>query len=322
MCLQPASLKEPLGKPPGTKVDMTRRLVIDLCKKARDIFITQPILIELIAPLKVCGDIYGQYYQLLRMFESCGFPPKANYLFLGNYVGKGRQSIETMCLLLAYKIKYPENFFLLRGNHESSFVNKEDGFYAECALRFDPKVCDYFNDCFNCMPVASVIGDKIFAVHGGLSPELQSLEQIRRFVRPTTIPKDGLLHDMLWAQPEANLSGWGERQIQGSLAFGPDVVESFLEKHHLDLICRSSQFVQTGYEFFARRRLVTLFTTPNYLGIHDNDGAVMCVEEDLVCTFQIIPPMSQQVKDLWYDETPEERKATDPVVPVRHRPLG
>ena len=162
-----------------------------LCIKAREIFIQQPILLELESPLKVCGDIHGQYSDLLRLFEDGQFPPAANYLFLGDYVDRGMQSLESICLLLAYKIKYPENFFLLRGNHECASINRIYGFYDECKKRYNIKLWKTFTDCFNCLPVAAIIDDKILCMHGGLSPELNSIEQIKRIMRPTDVPDTG-----------------------------------------------------------------------------------------------------------------------------------
>ena len=144
------------GSRPGKNVQLTDAEIRGLCLKSREIFLSQPILLELEAPLKICGecrqlnskcdhqfsvlwlvpagDIHGQYYDLLRLFEYGGFPPESNYLFLGDYVDRGKQSLETICLLLAYKIKYPENFFLLRGNHECASINRIYGFYDECKL--------------------------------------------------------------------------------------------------------------------------------------------------------------------------------------------
>ncbi|RWW33161.1 hypothetical protein GW17_00002142 [Ensete ventricosum] len=112
------------------------------------------------------GDIHGQYSDLLRLFEYGGLPPQANYLFLGDYVDRGKQSLETICLLLAYKIKYPENFFLLRGNHECASINRIYGFYDECKRRFNVRLWKVFTDCFNCLPVAALIDEKILCMHG------------------------------------------------------------------------------------------------------------------------------------------------------------
>merc|ERR1712018_694859 len=117
-------LLEVRGSRPGKTVQMTEAEVRGLCLKSRELFLQQPILLELEAPLKICGDIHGQYTDLLRLFEYGGFPPEANYLFLGDYVDRGKQSLETICLLLAYKIKYPENFCMLRGNHECASINR------------------------------------------------------------------------------------------------------------------------------------------------------------------------------------------------------
>jgi serine/threonine-protein phosphatase PP1 catalytic subunit len=142
-------LLEVRGSRPGKQVQLLEAEIRGLCMKAREIFISQPILLELEAPIKICGrlllmlvvqvfsellvgDIHGQYYDLLRLFEYGGFPPAANYLFLGDYVDRGKQSLETICLLLAYKIKFPENFFILRGNHECASINRIYGFYDEC----------------------------------------------------------------------------------------------------------------------------------------------------------------------------------------------
>lgn len=129
---------------------------------------------------------------MLRLFDYGGEPPKTNYLFLGDYVDRGKNSLETICLLFAYKLKYPENFFMLRGNHESENINKIYGFFDECKRRFSLKLWKIFNDCFNCLPFAALIDDKILSMHGGLSPELHSLDQLRNIVRPCEVDDQGI----------------------------------------------------------------------------------------------------------------------------------
>jgi len=209
---------------------------------------------------------------------------------LGDYVDRGQQSIETICLLLAFKVKYPENFFLLRGNHECSSINRLYGFYDECKRRYSFKIWKMFGDCFNCLPVAAIIDDKIMCMHGGLSPDLTNLEQVTRIMRPTEIPDEGLLCDLVWSDPDNDMNGWAENERGVSFTFGTDVVSAFLKKHELDLICRAHQVVEDGYEFFAKRQLVTVFSAPNYCGEFDNSAALMSVDENLVCSFQILKP--------------------------------
>jgi serine/threonine-protein phosphatase PP1 catalytic subunit len=258
--------------------------------------VNQPALLELEAPIQIVGDVHGQFHDLLRLFEHCGFPPDANYLFLGDYVDRGKNGLECICMLLAYKIKYPENFFLLRGNHECASINRIYGFYDECKRRYNIKMWKKFQDVFNVLPFAALIDEKIFCIHAGLSPDLNSPEQIKRIMRPTDVPDSGLLCDLLWSDPEADISGWAENDRGVSYTFGADVVSKFLQKHDYDLIVRAHQVVEDGYEFFADRQLVTIFSAPNYCGEFDNAGAVMAVDESLMCSFRILKPADKSVR--------------------------
>ena len=248
----------------------------------------QPTLLELESPITVCGDTHGQYPDLLKLFEVGGFPPETNYLFLGDYVDRGKQSLETICLLLAYKIKYDENFFLLRGNHECASINRIYGFYDECKKRYNLKLWKVFIDLFNCLPIAASIDDKILLMHGGLSPELNTVDQLKKIVRPTDVPEEGLLCDLLWSDPESQCNGWGKNDRGVSVVFNEKVLSKFLQKNDMDLVCRAHQVVEEGYEFFGDRQLVTVFSAPNYCGEFDNAGAMMVIDENLMCSFKII----------------------------------
>mmetsp|Transcript_118986 Transcript_118986/g.331967 ORF Transcript_118986/g.331967 Transcript_118986/m.331967 type:complete len:305 (-) Transcript_118986:163-1077(-) len=280
---------------PGKLVQMAEVQLASLCRTAREVMLSQSALLELDAPIKVCGDLHGQYHDLLRIFEHGGMPPESNYLFLGDYVDRGKQSIETITLLLALKVKFPENFFLLRGNHECASINRVYGFYDECKRRYSVKVWKMFCDVFTCMPVCGLIDDKIICMHGGLSPSLSNMDQIRRVSRPTEVPEAGVLCDLLWADPERDINGWDDNERGISVVFGADVVSNFLERHALDLVCRAHQVVEDGYEFFASRQLVTLFSAPNYCGEFDNAGAMMEVDESLLCSFKVMKPVKKRI---------------------------
>ncbi|CAD5163424.1 unnamed protein product, partial [Musa acuminata subsp. malaccensis] len=278
------------GRRSGRQVQLSEAEIRQLCLEAKNVFLAQPNLLDLHPPIKICGDIHGQYLDLLKLFEIGGFPPNSTYLFLGDYVDRGKQSLETICLLLAYKVKYPDKFFLLRGNHEDAKINRVYGFYDECKRRFNVRLWKTFCDCFNCLPMAALIDKKVLCMHGGLSPELNSLDQIREISRPIEIPDYGLLCDLLWSDPDPKNQGWGESNRGVSVTFGADKLAEFLEKHDLDLVCRGHQVVEDGYEFFGERKLVTLFSAPNYCGEFDNAGALLSIDESLCCSFEILKP--------------------------------
>ena len=269
------------------ETNLTEDEIKYLIVNTKKLIMSQPMYLELNSPITVAGDTHGQYEDLLRLFSIGGFPPETNYLFLGDYVDRGKQSIETICLLMAYKLKNPVNFFLLRGNHESSTINIIYGFFDECKRRYSVKLWKTFTDLFNCFPIAACIDDKIFLVHGGISPYLTSLEDIKRIKRPTDVPEQGLLCDILWSDPTSSSKAWDVNERGVSCTFSQKTLSNFLKKNDLDLVCRAHQVVEDGYEFFGDKELVTVFSAPNYMGQFDNAGAIMLVDENLMCSFKI-----------------------------------
>ncbi|XP_065181879.1 serine/threonine-protein phosphatase alpha-3 isoform-like [Sycon ciliatum] len=281
---------------PFKTVELKEAEIRELCTRARALLLSQPMLLELDAPIKICGDIHGQYTDLLRLFEFAGYPTQHNYLFLGDYVDRGRQQIETICLLLAFKVKFPRTFFMLRGNHEDKAINEQWGFMEECKQRYNMGVYNEFNSTFQNLPIAAIVGDSIFCAHGGISPKLTNMDQIRNIKRPLPVPRSAgtpheVMLDLLWSDPHPGTKLFAPNSDRNvSVFIGPDLIDQFLKRFNLQLIVRAHQVVMNGYEFFADRKLVTVFSAPNYTGAYDNAGAVMVVDKDLKCTFQIMQP--------------------------------
>ena len=259
--------------------------------KAYDILKNEDSMLKISAPLYICGDIHGQYYDLLRVFDILKYPPKSKFLFLGDYVDRGKQSLECLLLLLCLKIRYPSKIFLLRGNHESEALNKIYGFYDECKRRISIKCFKNITNLFNVLPITALIDENILCMHGGLSKDLTKIEQLNKIVRPTEIPDEGLLCDLVWSDPSDELSdNFGENERNVSVTFSKNVVEEFTKNNDLDLICRAHQVVEEGFQFFAGMKLVTVFTAPNYMGEFDNNGGILEVGEDLLCKIHVLKP--------------------------------
>jgi diadenosine tetraphosphatase ApaH/serine/threonine PP2A family protein phosphatase len=269
---------------------LNETLIKDILDRSRAVIMGEPMLVPVAAPVNICGDIHGQIHDLSVILETGKLPPASRYLFLGDYVDRGKHGIECMCVLLGLKILYPKQVYLLRGNHESSSITRQYGFFDEVKRRFNVKLWKKFIDIFNCLPIAGLVEEAILCMHGGLSPNLNSLDDILNVQRPTDIPDQGLVCDMLWSDPEPGVTGWQNNDRGVSFVFGEGVVHDKLRQLDLDLVVRAHQVQENGYQFFAGRKLVTIFSATNYCGEFTNSGAMLQIDGDLHCSFQLFTP--------------------------------
>ncbi|MEN2498680.1 MAG: Serine/threonine-protein phosphatase 4 catalytic subunit [Marteilia pararefringens] len=182
--------------------------VIDLCNKAKEILQKESNVVELSSPITVCGDTHGQFFDVLELFKTGGPCPDTKYIFLGDYVDRGHFSVETFLLLLSFKVKYPDQMHLIRGNHESRQITVFYGFYEECQQKYgSSNVWHYCTDVFDHLPLAALIDNKIMCVHGGLSPILNDIDTTKTFSRKQEVPHEGPMCDLLWSDPE-DTKGW------------------------------------------------------------------------------------------------------------------
>ncbi|OHT12480.1 Ser/Thr protein phosphatase [Tritrichomonas foetus] len=281
---------------PGTFVRITQQMLVMICQHAKDAISNEPVIVRIAPPLNVVGDIHGQFYDLLRIFEANGHPPDQQYLFLGDYVDRGTQSIETITLLLVYKILFPNHIFLLRGNHECADVNEFHGFKTECVSRYSPRLWNVFNDVFSVFPIAAIVGEKIFAAHAGISPDIMNIKYFDSIERPIPIVEKPL-EDLMWSDPDSLAEDWGPNPRGHSYVYGPTQAHKFLDENDLDIILRSHQNVDGGLEFPFEpdRCVVTIFSAPIYGDPVGNDGTVMKIDQNLVCTFNQIKPLERRI---------------------------
>lgn len=246
---------------------------------------------ELEAPIKICGDVHGQYYDLLRLFEYGGYPPESNYLFLGDYVDRGSFSTECILLLMALKICFKSKIIMLRGNHECRHMTSFFNFKLECEVKYDKEVYERLMDAFDCLPFACIINDKFLAVHGGLSPNIKVLDDISKIDRFKETPKEGALCDLLWSDPceddVALKTEFETNKTRGcSFFFGAKAALPFLSRNHCIFIVRGHEAQLEGYKIAkwnSQNRypsVITVFSAPNYCDVYNNKGALIKLNQN------------------------------------------
>ena len=278
-----------------------------LCQKAKEIFIEESNVQFVKAPVIVCGDIHGQIYDLLELFKKGGEIPNSSYVFLGDYVDRGYNSVEVIELLLALKIKYPSHITILRGNHESRKISSTYGFYEEIDRKYgNPNSWYYFTDLFDYLPLAAVIEGKIFCVHGGLSPFYPVIDLIRLTPRKMEPPeytkfggdsfdaayhcgggvasscKEEAMSDLLWSDPDDFSETWLISMRGVGWLFGWKVVDAFNHINGLELICRAHQLVMEGFKYhFKKKKICTVWSAPNYCYRCGNKASILKIDQNL-----------------------------------------
>ena len=281
------------------RFNISPNIIESLSKKCKSILQKEPNLLKISAPVHVFGDIHGQFSDMIRFLEMTRLPPETKLLFLGDYVDRGNNSIEVVILLFALKIRFPNQVFMIRGNHECANLNDNYGFREECTERYKDEgdsIWSMINDTLHHLPLCALINEQIFCTHGGISPSLNSLEEINNIQRGTTIPDEGVLCDLTWADPKKQSKNWADNDRGVSFTFSEKALDEFIKKHNIQLVCRAHQVVDNGYRFFDENKLVTVFSAPNYCGEVGNNGSVMLVNEELECSFIVMKPVRKMRK--------------------------
>lgn len=256
-----------------------------LTDRAREILIEESNVQPVRAPVTVCGDIHGQFHDLMELFRIGGVAPDTNFLFQGDYVDRGYFSVETVTLLVCLKVRYKDRVFILRGNHESRQITQVYGFYDECMRKYgSANVWKLFTDLFDYLPLTALIENAVFCLHGGLSPSIETLENVRALDRVQEVPHEGPMCDLLWSDPD-DRSGWGISPRGAGYTFGADVSQEFNHRNGLNLIARAHQLVMEGYSWSHEKKVVTIFSAPNYCYRCGNQAAILEVDEKLEYTF-------------------------------------
>lgn len=280
-----------------------------LCNRVKAILMEESNVQPVHSPVTVCGDVHGQFYDLLELFRKGKDIPTTNYVFMGDFVDRGHHSVETLQLLLCYKARYPQCMTLLRGNHESRQVTQVYGFYDECFRKYgNANAWRYCTEVFDYLALACVIDGSVMCVHGGLSPSITTVDQIRLIERNQEIPHEGPFCDLLWSDPD-DIEDWSPSVRGAGFVFGSKVTSQFNRINGLKLICRAHQLVQEGYNYmFPDKNLITVWSAPNYCYRCGNVASILIFNEYLDRKIEIFkevpnsghPEMAKQELQYFY----------------------
>lgn len=267
-----------------------------ICDRAIDIMILESNIRRISRNVTVVGDIHGQFSDLLHIFQAYGSPEHNSYVFLGDYVDRGENSLECIMLLLVYKIMYPDNISLIRGNHEQKAINKVYGFYDEvCAKYGGHKVWDAINGVFPHFNLGCIIDDRYLCIHGGISPRI-TINKLERADRFEKITDESIINDIIWSDPYYK-QGFAPNPRGSGFLFGEDILKQFLIFNNLEMIVRSHQLAIEGYKWDFEGHCLTIWSAPDYMGKCSNPASVLFIEKDVPISSRSLKIFSKTKKN-------------------------
>ena len=280
-----------------------------ICDKSKEIFQKEPTILEVSPPITLVGDIHGQFQDLMEIFFQQGYPKDGiSFIFVGDYVDRGLNSVEVFLVLLLLKIQYPQQIFMTRGNHESRMITQQYGFYDEILRKYGSSVVwQYFTEVFDKIPLGGLINNKIYCLHGGLSPVNNKLDEIKKVERIGDVPRNGLCCDMLWSDPE-DRNGWAINSRGAGYTWGYDCSEEFLHINNLKFISRAHQLVMKGYNWCHNKQVLSIFSAPNYCYRCGNKAAIIEIEDENKYSFKTF---SAAPKDVYYRKLRKSKERRD-----------
>lgn len=299
-----------------------------LCHQSQKIFQGEPNVIETNSCVHIVGDIHGQFYDLISIFKAGGVPIKERYIFLGDYIDRGENSLEVIILLLILKCTYPNHIILLRGNHESRYMAKTYGFSKEVDQKLNPEISQkvnskgsekvdsksseyiqFFCETFDKMPLCAIVDKTIFCVHGGISKYMNSIKDINEIQRFGDIPDNGLMCDLLWSDPSNACKEWEKSDRCDTNLWGLEPAKKFLKDNNLTAIIRGHQVVEDGYkyEFYPNRSVITVFSSKG----NKNKAVFMTINKSLPYKFTEIHCYAHEINSSSFDKDSIKPKSTN-----------
>ena len=258
--------------------------LINVCEESKIVFRQEQTQLNLTGNFIIVGDLHGHVFDLIKIFKNYGLPPDQSFIFLGDIVDRGDYSLTVVTLIFCLKAKYPNNVYLLRGNHEFRSVCSNSGFLDEIKKIYKEEneynmIFDAFIEVFNILPLAACINNNYICVHGGIGPKFQKIDQLKNIVRPMNEIYGGIADEILWSDPSEDIDLYRSSTRGVGYEFGRMAISNFLKENKYRLLIRAHQQIQNGYEYSLDNLVLTVFSASNYCGEFDNYSGIIIIKE-------------------------------------------